>query len=510
MTRQRPQRKTWCPYCRKGNHDKQIVEVQEMVDETIRDRSLYDPQALAYFFKILTDVSQDNNPDGDDEGEDNIVHLPSYIQLNPPLVPFVVPVPKVLPKSRQPRPTVTEIFNVYYDKSAEEPLESIAFGSKEEERETELEVFLQNLVAEYEAVTKKKAEKKNNDLPNDRIKVARIGGTEETYPVGPYCEEVGVKEVKEKKEIEVEKKEAGVEKDEEKKVEVKREEKEETKEEKREKYEENVLARIGKIVDETEDEDDNNEADEDEEDNDDDNETIVDEEDDEKKEDIEELTKKSKDLDYACKSWIKKVEGFRNGNSKEQFDPGGFDRSGIIVEKDLKKANEKWKKKVRVFLDENEGDFDENKREEFVPPRVLTFDAAPSQVVEVRSLIMLDEIVNNITWSEPIEITPMPPPYNDSHDLANRVSLTCPLLTRSIRLWERINILVYSYYLETIFARVTPVQKRLLHEMVTPYYYTVTLKIYDIFVVVRMDQIYRTTRVIYQDLRVLSIDDIKR
>ncbi|CAG8609255.1 11359_t:CDS:2, partial [Racocetra persica] len=228
----------------------QIVEVQEIVDETIRDRSLYDPQALEYFFRILTDVSQNNNPDGNDEGEDNIVYLPSYIQLNPPLVPSVVPIPKVLPESRQPRPTVTEVFDAYYDESAEEPLESIAFGFKEEERETELEVFLQKLIAECEAVIQKWAPKKKKAKKwksKKRKLVARIGGAEETYPVGPYCEEVGVKKVKEKKEIEVEKEETGVEKDEEKKVEVKREEKEETKEEKKEKYKENVPVRIGKI-----------------------------------------------------------------------------------------------------------------------------------------------------------------------------------------------------------------------------------------------------------------------
>ncbi|CAG8564620.1 14414_t:CDS:2, partial [Racocetra persica] len=344
---------------------------------------------------------------------------PTVVLIIEIVIPSVVPVLKVLPKSRQPRPTVTEEFDAYYDESAEEPLESIAFGSKKEERETELEVLLQKLIAECEAATKKEAEEKNNDLSNDRIKVARIGGAEETYP-------------------------------------------EETKEEKREKYEENVPARIRKIVGETEDEDDDNEADEDEEDNDDDDEKIVDEENDEKKEDVEELTKK------------------KDGNLKEQFDPGGFDQSGIIVEKDLEKANEKWKKKVRVFLGKNKGDFDENKREEFVPPRVPTFNAAlkekegtrlkrlrNSQCMsrnltkklalylpqwnktqgvtkktkvmkrksqepnhrsrskgrkrdkKIRSLIMLDEIVNNITRSEPIEITPMPPPYNDSHDLPN-------------------------------------------------------------------------------------------
>ncbi|CAG8830928.1 35415_t:CDS:2, partial [Racocetra persica] len=177
---------------------------------------------------------------------------------------------------------------------------------------------------------------------------------------------------------------AGVEKDEEKEVE----------------YEENIPARIGKIVGETKDENNDNEANEDEEDNDDDDETIVDEEDDEKKEDVEELTKKSKDLDYACESWIKKVEGFRSrewrwkraedGDSKEQFDPGGFDRSGIIVEKDLEKANENAK-------------------------------------------------------------------------------------------------------------------KRLHHELVTPHYYITALRVYDIFVVVGMAQIYRTAIVIYYDIQDLRV-----
>ncbi|CAG8822627.1 32181_t:CDS:2, partial [Racocetra persica] len=190
--------------------------------------------------------------------------------------PSVVPVPKVLPKSRQPRPTITEVFDAYYDESAEEPLESIVFGSKEEERETELEALLQKLIAKCEAVAQKWAPKKEKGK-KWKSRKRKIGGAKETYLVGPYCEEVGVKEVKEKKEIEVEKEAAGVEKDEEKEVEVKREEKEKTKEEKKEKYEENVPARIGKIV-----------------------------------EDVEKLTKKSKDLDYTCESWIKKVEGFRS------------------------------------------------------------------------------------------------------------------------------------------------------------------------------------------------------
>ncbi|CAG8794000.1 22730_t:CDS:2, partial [Dentiscutata erythropus] len=151
----------------------------------------------------------------------------------------------VPPKCRPPTPTVTEIFDAYYDleESAEEPVESVASGS--EEGKIDLEVLLQRLVTECEAITRKWA-------------------PEEVVQEPPQ--------------------ESGVEKDE-------------------------------------------------------------------------------------------------NVDSKEQFDPGGFDPSGIIVEKDLEKANEKWKKKVRVFLGENEGDFDENKREEFVPPRAPTFDAAPGQVV---------------------------------------------------------------------------------------------------------------------------------
>ncbi|CAG8823579.1 20716_t:CDS:1, partial [Dentiscutata erythropus] len=37
----------------------------------------------------------------------------------------------------------------------------------------------------------------------------------------------------------------------------------------------------------------------------------------------------------------------------------------------------------------------------------------------------------------------------------------------------------------------TPAQKSALRNLVTPYYYTVALKVYDVFVIVGMAQIYR-------------------
>ncbi|CAG8761914.1 35698_t:CDS:2, partial [Racocetra persica] len=91
----------------------------------------------------------------------------------------------------------------------------------------------------------------------------------------------------------------------------------------------------------------------------------------------------------------------------------------------------------------------------------------------VRSLITLDEIVNDITRSKPNEVTLIPPAFNDSHDLATRVTLTYPLLARAIRLRERIN----------------------------------TLVVYDIFIIVGMAQIYRTAIVTYYDIQDLRVAD---
>ncbi|CAG8764327.1 7002_t:CDS:2, partial [Gigaspora rosea] len=99
----RPQRRTVCFYCRKKNHvvskcpkiqimqlecielldaltEEQFTEVQEMVDETMKNCSIDDPQALKYLLKILKDISLDNNLNDDKE----IIYLPFYIQLAPP------------------------------------------------------------------------------------------------------------------------------------------------------------------------------------------------------------------------------------------------------------------------------------------------------------------------------------------------------------------------------------------------------------------------------------------
>src|SRR5690242_7955018 len=78
----------------------QIVKVLEMIDEPMKNRSLYDLQALEYFCEILTDVSQDNNLDDNDK--EDIIYLFSYIQPATPaekedtsLVPPEVPSQKV-------------------------------------------------------------------------------------------------------------------------------------------------------------------------------------------------------------------------------------------------------------------------------------------------------------------------------------------------------------------------------------------------------------------------------
>ncbi|CAG8800376.1 23780_t:CDS:1, partial [Racocetra persica] len=72
------------------------------------------------------------------------------------------------------------------------------------------------------------------------------------------------------------------------------------------------------------------------------------------------------------------------------------------------------------------------------------------------------------------------------------------------------NTLVYTYYLGMIFTGATSAQKRLLRELVTPHYYITALRVYDIFVVVGMAQIYRTAIVIYYDIQDLRVAEVRQ
>ncbi|RIB00077.1 hypothetical protein C2G38_2235747 [Gigaspora rosea] len=294
---------------------KQLEEFNEIIDENlcdpVNDKQI--PKVLEFTLKLIENIIKVDN----DKGTGKIVHLPSYIRVPPEEVLTIT--------LQQERPTVTEVFDTYHiANELKETFNCAELGPVERKVAFEL---LQNLVAEYNDLVQElapKEEKKviqeslgkeverdkkkvlevemdmyederkeEEDLPNDRIRVAEIESAGEINLVVPCCE-YGVKV--EKGEIKEFKAEMDKPKDEKEKASdhypefVDMEREEETKD-----PEDCYRFRIGE-------EDRKNE-----------NGTIVDDEDSQKKKDVKKPTEK-KDLDDACESWIKKVEAFRRSN----------------------------------------------------------------------------------------------------------------------------------------------------------------------------------------------------
>ncbi|CAG8801221.1 4699_t:CDS:2, partial [Gigaspora rosea] len=150
----RPQRRTMCLYCRKKNHaisncpkiqimqleclelldaltEKQITKVQEMVDETIKNCSIDEPQALKYLLEILKDIKED-------------LFLASSI----------VPSSKVLSTpSQNKKDPIDEIIDLYLDSEVE--------GDNSDE------VSLEDLIDEYLEALKFENPKLHHDDKNE-------------------------------------------------------------------------------------------------------------------------------------------------------------------------------------------------------------------------------------------------------------------------------------------------------------------------------------------------------
>lgn len=119
--------------------EEQNAKVQEMIDKPMRDRSFNDPQALKFFLKILENVSSLE----DNDEKEEVVYLPSYIQVMPPTkkrrdppISPAVSAPKVPPEQpRYMKDPMAEIIDLYLvlevevgNSDAGDPLESLIDG----------------------------------------------------------------------------------------------------------------------------------------------------------------------------------------------------------------------------------------------------------------------------------------------------------------------------------------------------------------------------------------------
>ncbi|CAG8552708.1 6241_t:CDS:1 [Cetraspora pellucida] len=121
----------------------------------------------------------------------------------------------------------------------------------------------------------------------------------------------------------------------------------------------------------------------------------------------------------------------------------------------------------------------------------------------------LSEILNDITNSVPVDVVVTPPPFTELQNPVACLTLTYPLLFRAIRYRQRIETLIYAYYVGLIFTHSTPAQRRALQNLITKHYYLTSIKVYDVFSMCgEPAQIYQTNTLKFGDLRQLKTEEM--
>ena len=106
----------------------------------------------------------------------------------------------------------------------------------------------------------------------------------------------------------------------------------------------------------------------------------------------------------------------------------------------------------------------------------------------------------------------MPDPYSENISLKQNIANLFYQLRWSLRTDRRIEGLVAAYYLEQYLEQrcFTPAQKRVCRRMLTTHYIRCCIRIYDLFSVQGIEQIYRTKRVFFWMFRAIKRQDFVR
>lgn len=109
--------------------------------------------------------------------------------------------------------------------------------------------------------------------------------------------------------------------------------------------------------------------------------------------------------------------------------------------------------------------------------------------------------LNKLLKSSPVNIKTVFPPYEQSSKLQNKIITLWRSLARARRLKNRINALVYAFYLGQLLETVTKPERTMCNKLLTRYFITVSVRTYYIFEKLGVEQIYRTSTV---NLRMIS------
>ncbi|CAG8836321.1 7237_t:CDS:1, partial [Cetraspora pellucida] len=99
------------------------------------------------------------------------------------------------------------------------------------------------------------------------------------------------------------------------------------------------------------------------------------------------------------------------------------------------------------------------------------------------------------------DIKIIPPSYEQSSKLQNKIITLWRGLARAGRLKNRINALIYAFYLGQLLETVTKTERTKCYKLLTRYFISVSVRTYYIFEKLGIEQIYRTSTM---NLRMIS------
>ncbi|CAG8486815.1 21843_t:CDS:2 [Cetraspora pellucida] len=109
--------------------------------------------------------------------------------------------------------------------------------------------------------------------------------------------------------------------------------------------------------------------------------------------------------------------------------------------------------------------------------------------------------LNDLLKSSPANIKIILPSYESSSKLQNKIITLWRCLARARRLNNRIDTLVYAFYLGQLLETVTKPEKTMCTKLLTRYFIMVSMRTYYIFERLGVEQIYRTSTM---NLRMIS------
>jgi len=105
-------------------------------------------------------------------------------------------------------------------------------------------------------------------------------------------------------------------------------------------------------------------------------------------------------------------------------------------------------------------------------------------------------IFSDLLEADPFEPFLLPDPYDHNLDLRTNIETFYRSIRRSIRTNDRISGLINAYYLGYLFEErlSTPSQRRQYRNVLTKHYLDASIRVYNLYRITGIQQIYRTRR----------------